>query len=107
MFTGASPEPYITVNQTKDRSLLQCEVRGASPKPEVEWWDSSGTILPAVETLSTEKEGSFYMTLQTNVTQSGHYRCVVTQLKISHRIHAETNVYIPGEILPSVDLICK
>ncbi|XP_030275759.1 putative selection and upkeep of intraepithelial T-cells protein 1 homolog isoform X1 [Sparus aurata] len=92
---AASPEPYITIlDQTKDWSLLQCKVRGASPKPKVEWQDSSGNILPVEEPQVSEKGGRYYVTHNTTVTKTGRYRCVVTQEEISHQINAETFVFI-------------
>ncbi|XP_073323619.1 butyrophilin subfamily 3 member A3-like [Pagrus major] len=92
---GASPKPYVTtLNQTKDRSLLQCEVQGAFPKPKVEWQDSTGNILPAEEPQVSERGGSYYVTLKTTVTKTGRYRCVATQEDISHQIHAEICVQL-------------
>ncbi|XP_070758640.1 butyrophilin subfamily 2 member A2-like isoform X1 [Enoplosus armatus] len=90
---GAAPKPYITIlNQTKDWSLLQCVVRGASPKPTVEWQDSAGNILPAKELQVSERGGSYDIILQTTVTKTDRYRCVATQEEIYHQIHAETYV---------------
>ena len=99
MFTAASPEPYITtLNETKDWSLLQCEVRGASPEPKVEWQDSSGNILPAEEPQVSERGGRYYVTIKTTVTKTGSYRCVVTQEELYHQTSAETFVFINGEV---------
>lgn len=37
LFTGAASEPYVTtLDETKDWAVLQCVVRGVSPKPKVE-----------------------------------------------------------------------
>ncbi|KAM3622410.1 uncharacterized protein V6R79_024576 [Siganus canaliculatus] len=97
LVVGASPEPYVTsVSETKDWSLLQCVVRGASPKPTVEWRDSSGNIVPAKEPQVTERGGSYDIILQTTVTKTDRYRCVSTQDEIKHQVHAETEVYISG-----------
>ena len=99
MFTGASPELYITtLDQTQTWSLLQCEVLGASPEPKVEWQDSSGNILPAEEPQVSERGGRYYVTIKTTVTKTGSYRCVVTQEELYHQIHSETFVFINGEI---------
>ncbi|XP_073323610.1 CD276 antigen homolog [Pagrus major] len=92
---GASPKPYVTsLDETKDRSLLQCEVLEASPKPKVEWQDSTGNILPAEEPQVSERGGSYYVTLNTTVTKTGHYRCVATQEDINHQIYSETYVHL-------------
>ncbi|XP_051263173.1 butyrophilin subfamily 2 member A1-like isoform X5 [Dicentrarchus labrax] len=98
--TGASPDPYIRIlNPTEDGALLQCEVRGASPKPKVEWKDSAGNILPAEETQVSDRGGRYYVTLLTTVTKTDHYRCVVTQEEIHHQTHSETYVFINDPVL--------
>ncbi|XP_030275790.1 butyrophilin-like protein 10 isoform X2 [Sparus aurata] len=98
LVVGASPKPFITtLDETKDWSLLQCEGRGASQEPKVEWQDSSGNILPAERQVS-ERGGRYYVTLNTTVTKTGRYRCVVTQEEISHQIHSETFVFIDEKL---------
>ncbi|XP_018536820.1 butyrophilin subfamily 1 member A1 isoform X2 [Lates calcarifer] len=95
LVVGAAPEPSIRIlGETKDGELLQCVVRGASPKPKVEWKDSSGNILPAEEPLVTERGGRYNITLQTTVTKTDRYRCVATQEEISHQTYHETFVSI-------------
>uniref|UniRef100_A0A8P4G6V7 Ig-like domain-containing protein n=1 Tax=Dicentrarchus labrax TaxID=13489 RepID=A0A8P4G6V7_DICLA len=90
-----APKPYIwTLNVTEDRVLLQCEVRGASPQPKVEWKDRAGNILPAEEPQVSDRGGRYYVTLLTTVTKTDHYRCVVTQEEIHHQTHSETYVFI-------------
>ncbi|XP_035858468.1 immunoglobulin superfamily member 11-like [Sander lucioperca] len=94
----ASPEPYIrTLKATADWDLLQCEVQRAAPKPKLEWQDSAGNTLPAEETWTSERGGSYYITLNTTVTKTDNYSCVVTQEEISHQTHAETFVHISGK----------
>ncbi|XP_031133096.2 butyrophilin subfamily 2 member A2-like isoform X2 [Sander lucioperca] len=113
LVVAASPEPYVTLQsmvtaqsmvpmlgQREDGVLLQCEVRGASPKPRVEWQDSAGNILPAEETLVSERGGHFYIILQTTVTKTDHYRCVVTQEEINHETDAMTYVPVCGSMTP-------
>ncbi|XP_051263170.1 uncharacterized protein LOC127367410 isoform X2 [Dicentrarchus labrax] len=100
LVVGASPDPYIRIlNPTEDGALLQCEVRGASPKPKVEWKDSAGNILPAEETQVSDRGGRYYVTLLTTVTKTDHYRCVVTQEEIHHQTHSETYVFINDPVL--------
>ncbi|XP_049446468.1 butyrophilin-like protein 1 [Epinephelus fuscoguttatus] len=97
MFTGAALKPFITtLEQTKDWSRLQCEVNGASPKPKVEWKDSSGNKLPAEEPQVTDRGGSYDIILQTTVTKTDYYHCVVTQEEINHQTEAKIHVYIGG-----------
>ncbi|KAM8756808.1 butyrophilin-like protein 1 isoform 2-T3 [Acanthopagrus schlegelii] len=92
LVVGTCPEPYIkTLNDMKDGLLLQCEVRGASPKPKVQWQDSAGNILPS-EGKCSERGGLYYVTRWTAVTKTDQYRCVVTQEEIGHQIDAETFV---------------
>nr|XP_029138374.1 butyrophilin-like protein 1 isoform X2 [Labrus bergylta] len=104
---GAAPEPYVsTLNQTKDGVVLQCLVRGASPRPKVEWRDSSGNILHAKEAQVTERGGSYDIILQTTVTKTGRFRCLSTQDEINHQIYAETYVPLGGAASkPSVTIL--
>ncbi|XP_069025704.1 V-set domain-containing T-cell activation inhibitor 1-like isoform X2 [Embiotoca jacksoni] len=94
----ASPEPSLsTINQTNDWALLECEVKGASPEPVVEWRDGAGNILHAEEpkvTKNKEKENSFNVILQINVTKSDRYTCVSRQEKIDHQISKGTIVHL-------------
>ncbi|XP_035857811.1 CD276 antigen-like [Sander lucioperca] len=100
LVVGAASKPSVTLlDVTTFWALLQCEVNG-NPKPKVELQDSDGNNLHAEVTQDSEREGSFYITLQTTVTKTGTYRCVATQEELKHQIHAETSVYISGEILP-------
>ncbi|XP_063767946.1 butyrophilin-like protein 10 isoform X2 [Eleginops maclovinus] len=86
LIVGASPEPYVTIlEESKDRSLLQCLVRGAFPEPKVEWWDSSGNILPAAEPHVSKAGDSYDVILQTTVTKTDNYSCVATQEEINHQ----------------------
>ncbi|KAM3621846.1 uncharacterized protein V6R79_016887 [Siganus canaliculatus] len=97
LVVGASPRPVFTiVDETNDWSLLQCEVLGASPKPTVEWRDSSGNVVPAKEPQVTERGGSYDIILQTTVTKTDRYRCVSTQDEIKHQVYTETLIYISG-----------
>ncbi|KAM9759126.1 CD276 antigen homolog isoform 1-T2 [Menidia menidia] len=113
--SGAASEPYVTIlDQTKEQALLQCVVRGASPKPDVFWLDSSGKVLPAGEPKITERGGSYDIILQTTVTKTDRYRCVAKQEEINHQIHGEEYVHLnespTGQIvvaalIPSVLLV--
>ncbi|XP_030275808.1 butyrophilin subfamily 2 member A2-like isoform X5 [Sparus aurata] len=95
LVVGACPKPYIEIlDETKDWSLLQCEVQGASPEPKVEWKDSAGNILPAEEPQVLESGGSYSVTLNITVTKTGRYRCVVTQEEINHQTYAKTFVIV-------------
>ncbi|XP_050923052.1 butyrophilin-like protein 1 [Lates calcarifer] len=95
VFGAASKPSIITFNGTKDGVLLQCDVQGASPKPLVQWQDSSGNILPAKDPQVSERGGRYDIILQTTVTISGYYRCVATQKEINHQIYHETHVSVP------------
>ncbi|XP_045931529.1 butyrophilin subfamily 3 member A2-like, partial [Micropterus dolomieu] len=95
LFVGAAAEPSITiVNITEFGVLLQCEVRGASPKPTVEWQDGAGNKLPAEEPQVSERGGSFYITLQTTVKKTVY--CVVEQEDIGRTI--STNITVPEKL---------
>ncbi|XP_039654162.1 butyrophilin subfamily 2 member A1-like isoform X2 [Perca fluviatilis] len=77
-----------------DGVLLQCEVRGAVPKPRVEWQDRDGNKLPAEDPQVSERGDRYHITLQTTVTKTGSCRCVVTQEETNRRTHAEIYVAI-------------
>ncbi|KAK1901611.1 Butyrophilin subfamily 2 member A1 [Dissostichus eleginoides] len=97
LIVGASPAPYVvSLKETKDWSQLQCLVRGASPKPLLQWRDSSGNIVPAAEPQVSERGGSYDVILQSTVTKTDLYQCVVTQEEINHQIKAEIHIYIGG-----------
>ncbi|XP_049430973.1 CD276 antigen homolog [Epinephelus fuscoguttatus] len=97
LVVGAAPKPNIrTLDQTDNRALLQCEANG-NPQPEVEWRDSAGNKLPAEEPQVTERDGRFYVTLNTTVTKTDRYRCVATQKTISHQIYTETFLRMTGQ----------
>lgn len=99
MFAGAAPKPRVTkFDQTEDGVLLQCDVQGASPRLEVEWWDIAGNVLPAEEKHVRETGGSYHVTLQMSVTRSGFYRCVAKQKDGGWQTHAQEFVIIRGEI---------
>ncbi|XP_076601945.1 butyrophilin subfamily 1 member A1-like isoform X2 [Chaetodon auriga] len=99
LVVGASPKPYISIlNETKDWSRLQCEVPGASPKPNVEWKDSAGNLLPAEELQVSSRGDHHYVTVLTTVTKTDRVRCVVTQEEILHQTEAETFVFISGSL---------
>nr|XP_033482498.1 butyrophilin-like protein 1 [Epinephelus lanceolatus] len=101
----SSPKPSVTVlNATDDGVQLQCEVHGASPKPKVEWKDSDGNILPAEEPQVTDRGGSYDIILQTTVTKTDRYHCVVTQEEINHQIHAEISVDITGNSRSNINV---
>ncbi|KAK2915622.1 butyrophilin-like protein 1 [Channa argus] len=98
LVVGAAPEPSVTsLKVTKDWGLLQCLVRGASPKPKLQWLDSSGNIVPPKELNVTERGGSYDLILQTAVNKTDNYRCVATQKEINHQTDAAIHVYIHGK----------
>uniref|UniRef100_A0A3Q3JWG6 Ig-like domain-containing protein n=1 Tax=Monopterus albus TaxID=43700 RepID=A0A3Q3JWG6_MONAL len=81
LVVGAARKPYVTrVSDTKDNAVLQCEVQGAFPKPQLQWQD----------------RGRYDVILNTTVTKTDHYRCVVTQEEISHEVYSEIDVNISG-----------
>ncbi|XP_034388319.1 uncharacterized protein LOC117730613 [Cyclopterus lumpus] len=90
----ATPEPFVrALDAGGDRSLLHCEVRGASPEPKVEWQDGHGNPLPA-EAQVSETGSGYDVTVNVTVNKTDLYRCVVEQEAIKHRIAAETFVHI-------------
>ncbi|XP_073323649.1 V-set domain-containing T-cell activation inhibitor 1-like [Pagrus major] len=93
---GAASKPSVTSIKSDDGTVLQCEVLGASPKPKVEWKDSSGNILPVKDLKVTERGDSYDIVLQAALTKTDNFRCVVTQEEIGHQTGAETYVPLDG-----------
>ncbi|XP_036958157.1 V-set and immunoglobulin domain-containing protein 1-like isoform X4 [Acanthopagrus latus] len=96
LLNGAASEPSVTTIKTDGVTVLQCVVKGASPKPKVEWKDSSGNILPVKDLKETERGDSYDIVLQTTLTKTDNFRCVVTQEEINHQIYAEIDLNING-----------
>ncbi|KAL3966352.1 immunoglobulin superfamily member 9B [Sarotherodon galilaeus] len=100
---GAAPKPFVGIlNITQYRVQLRCEVRGATPKPEVEWRDSDGNILPAEEQVS-HRDGRYDITLLTTVTKTNTnlFHCVATQEEIGHV--TEEEIHVPDQLFESCD----
>ncbi|XP_062266383.1 leucine-rich repeats and immunoglobulin-like domains protein 3 [Platichthys flesus] len=96
---GAAPKPSVSIlDGTTDWALLQCEVLGAFPKPDVQWQNRAGDIVPAEEPQVSERGGRYDIILQTTVTKTDHYRCVSTQEEINHQTHAEIFVLLNGAV---------
>lgn len=86
MFTGDPLESRVRKpDATADRLQLECEVRGAFPKTEVELQDGAGNILPTEHRQVVESGGGrYYINALATVTKGNHFRCVVTQQDINH-----------------------
>ncbi|CAB1440229.1 unnamed protein product, partial [Pleuronectes platessa] len=95
LVVGAAPKPSVSIlDGTTDWARLRCEVLGAFPKPDVQWQNRAGDIVPAEEPQVTERGGRYDIILQTTVTKTDHYRCVSTQEEINHQIDAEIFVLL-------------
>lgn len=110
VFTGAAPKPFVGIlNISEDEALLKCEVRGASPKPKVEWRDSDGNILPAEEPQVSHTGERYDITLLTTVTRtnSSLFHCVATQEEMGHVTRDQIDVRYCGKILlcPCLDCV--
>ena len=97
LFTGAAPNPSVTIlDQTKDWSLLKCEAHG-DPLPTVEWKDSDNKTLNADTPQISDRGGRSYITVNVTVTKADRYRCVATQEKFSHQIGSDIYVHLTGQ----------
>ncbi|XP_042079610.1 butyrophilin-like protein 2 [Haplochromis burtoni] len=95
----AAPKPLIHVLKiTEDEAWLKCEVRGAFPKPKVEWRDGDGNILPAEEPQVSHTGEHYNITLLTTVTRtnSSLFLCVATQEELKHETKHELYVAFCG-----------
>ncbi|XP_039468546.1 butyrophilin subfamily 2 member A2-like [Oreochromis aureus] len=102
LVVGAAPKPFVGIlNISEVGGQLKCEVRGASPKPKVEWRDSDGNILPAEEPQVSHTGERYDITLLTTVTRtnSSLFHCVATQEELSHR--AADDIFVPDQLFES------
>ncbi|CAK6978184.1 hemicentin-1-like isoform X8 [Scomber scombrus] len=93
-FIKGKAKPSVRIlKQTQRVAELQCEVRGAFPKPELHWQDSEGYRLPAPEPQVTKRGIRYDIILKTIVYNTDRYRCVATQKEINHQTHAYIYVH--------------
>ncbi|TKS71883.1 Butyrophilin subfamily 3 member A2 [Collichthys lucidus] len=98
LVVGASSQPQFNkVNFVGNRLHLQCVVPGAFPKPELEFQDSAGNVLPAEEPRVLERGGRYTVTRLTTVTKTDRIRCVARQKEIHRVTFVETYVSVGGD----------
>ncbi|XP_045567746.1 butyrophilin-like protein 2 isoform X2 [Salmo salar] len=99
LFVGAVSQPVISIDGTKDWGVvLRCESGGWFPEPEMEWLDSSGTILPADGPPERHRDSEGLYTVRRHVTvnqtDTNRFTCRVQQQEINHM--KETEIHVPG-----------
>ncbi|XP_067109775.1 butyrophilin subfamily 1 member A1-like [Osmerus mordax] len=97
----SKPEVSI-VEDREDRRVLQCVSEGWPAKPELEWRDSEGRLLPAdVPQTDTHPDPGphqrYTVTSRVTVQKTGNFTCRV-QLQ-GHDQTRETEIHVPGEVL--------
>ncbi|XP_036842924.1 butyrophilin subfamily 1 member A1 isoform X1 [Oncorhynchus mykiss] len=97
LFVGAVSQPVISIDGTKDWGVvLKCESGGWFPEPEMEWLDSSGTILPADGPPERHRDSEGRYTVRRHVTvdktDTNRFTCRVQQPEINHLKETEINV---------------
>ncbi|KAM9409648.1 uncharacterized protein KZ484_001819 [Pholidichthys leucotaenia] len=93
MGVGAAVEPVVGIHKkTSDGVVLMWNVQCASQKPELQWKDDDGNVLPAEEPRVSLKGDGYYVTRYTTVTKSGRYHCVATQEDIRHVVYKDFDV---------------
>ncbi|XP_071019945.1 butyrophilin subfamily 1 member A1-like isoform X2 [Oncorhynchus clarkii lewisi] len=105
LFVGAVSQPVISINGTKDWGVvLKCESGGWFPEPEMEWLDSSGTILPADGPLERHRDSEGRYTVRRHVTvvntDTNRFTCRVHQTEINHL--KETEIHVPDDVFPKL-----
>ncbi|XP_029610557.1 uncharacterized protein LOC115194769 [Salmo trutta] len=103
LFVGAVSQPVISIDGTKGWGVvLKCESGGWFPEPEMEWLDSSGTILPAdgPPERHRDSEGLYAVRRHVTVNQTdiNRFTCRVNQLEINHM--KETEINVPDDVFP-------
>uniref|UniRef100_A0A673VZL8 Myelin-oligodendrocyte glycoprotein-like n=1 Tax=Salmo trutta TaxID=8032 RepID=A0A673VZL8_SALTR len=104
LFVGAVSQPVISIDGTKGWGVvLKCESGGWFPEPEMEWLDSSGTILPAdgPPERHRDSEGLYAVRrhVTVNQTDTNRFTCRVHQQEINHL--KETEIHVPDYLFPS------
>ncbi|XP_045568076.1 butyrophilin-like protein 2 isoform X4 [Salmo salar] len=102
LLVGAVSQPVISIDGTKGWGVvLKCESGGWFPEPEMEWLDSSGTILPADGPPEIHREEDLYAVrrhVTVNQTDTNRFTCRVKQPEINHL--KETEIHVPDEVFP-------
>ncbi|XP_031647398.1 butyrophilin subfamily 2 member A2-like isoform X19 [Oncorhynchus kisutch] len=103
LFVGAVSQPVISIVGTKDWGVvLKCESGGWFPEPEMEWLDSSGTILPADGPPERHRDSEDLYALRRHVTvdqtDTNRFTCRVHQTEINHL--KETEIHVPDDVFP-------
>ncbi|XP_071022336.1 butyrophilin-like protein 10 [Oncorhynchus clarkii lewisi] len=103
LFVGAVSQPVISIVGTKDWGVvLKCESGGWFPEPEMEWLDSSGTILPADGPPERHRDSEDLYALRRHVTvdqtDTNRFTCRVHQMEINHL--KETEIHVPDDVFP-------
>ncbi|XP_035985087.1 butyrophilin-like protein 2 [Fundulus heteroclitus] len=92
--TGAYAEPSVrTVNENDDWALLRCKVLGASPKPIVVLYNSTGNKVSDKEPQIIQNGNHYDVILETTVTKTDNYTCVATQEELHHQSNDTTFVH--------------
>ncbi|XP_055757363.1 butyrophilin subfamily 2 member A2-like [Salvelinus fontinalis] len=99
----AVSQPVISINGTKGWGVvLKCESGGWFPEPEMEWLDSSGTILPADGPPEKHRDSEGLYAVRQHVTvyktDTNKFTCRVNQTKINHL--KETEIHVPDDVFP-------
>ncbi|XP_023996549.1 butyrophilin-like protein 3 isoform X2 [Salvelinus sp. IW2-2015] len=103
LIVGAVSQPVISIVGTKDWGVvLKCESGGWCPEPEMEWLDSSGTILhadgPPEKHRDSEDRYAVRRHVTVNQTDTNRFTCRVQQQEINHL--KETEIHVPDDVFP-------
>uniref|UniRef100_A0A673W7V8 Ig-like domain-containing protein n=1 Tax=Salmo trutta TaxID=8032 RepID=A0A673W7V8_SALTR len=107
LLVGAVYLPVISIAGTKGWGVvLKCESGGWFPEPEMEWLDSSGTILPADGPPERHRDPEGLYTVRRHVTvnqtDTNNFTCRVKQLEINHP--KETKIHVPDYLFPKLQV---
>ncbi|XP_064871983.1 putative selection and upkeep of intraepithelial T-cells protein 1 homolog isoform X2 [Oncorhynchus nerka] len=103
LLVGAVSQPVISIDGPKGWGVvLKCESGGWFPEPQMEWLDSSGTILPADGPPERHRDSEdLYAVRQhvtVNQTDTNRFTCRVHQTEINHL--KETEIHVPDDVFP-------
>uniref|UniRef100_UPI0037E868C1 butyrophilin subfamily 1 member A1-like n=1 Tax=Semicossyphus pulcher TaxID=241346 RepID=UPI0037E868C1 len=83
LVVGAVSEPQMSLERSDDKLVFKCEAKKWYPKPEMEWRDSKGTVIPH-EDINTvyDEYYSVSSSIKVDFASSDNYTCTVQQQDI-------------------------
>lgn len=85
VIVGAVSKPMISHEKTEGtQAVLRCDAKGWYPKPEIQWEDEEGNIIPPLDNNTESEAGHFfgYSRITVEMVANRTYTCIVGQQDI-------------------------